>query len=308
MVILIDSYRYGIIHIVYFREMPLHRNIPEAKNLREERVFIYCKKQKYTLVCGMITSAIYSALTENELDCLKLIISQFCYEKAGELADTNIISSVQIFKDLNLNNIYRFTDSVWVDSMLDEESEKVSADCPCMVSFYKGEINIRWTLPTQNAIWSCQSAHKLAYTAMVIVEELFHMRQMITPNTRAIATLGIMLEFDRVNDISNMEEGDKSLLTRLLESDVTFFLSSYFKGIENLQWFEDRISANDDHKPMTPQEFISAIMYLCNKYGYPEEVGEDLQTNIEYFIEMNPELGSQMLETEGLEEFTGKKR
>lgn len=287
--------------------MPLDKTLLQSNQPTEDRFDIYIEKQRLSFISGMILFAVYEALVTGDLARLKLVISQFCFEDSAQLADMQLNGVAQPFKGLQSHNIVRYPDEVWEETMLDESVEKVSTDCPCMVSFYRGEINVRWTLPRIETIWQCQSAEKLAYTAMVIVEELFHIRQMISPNTRAITTLGIMLEFDAVTDTSLMAEEDRELLKRLLETDVTFFFNTYFKDyISKIQWFLDRESSNDDHKPMSPQEFVSAIMYLTNKYGYAEEVAETFLTDILSFVQMNPELGLPMLLTDGLNKFAIK--
>lgn len=301
-----NSYIYAnILYFSYPRMPPVSKfNQPQDSDKKEE---IYIEKQRLMFISGMILFAVFESLDTGDLARLKLIISQFAFENPEELASVRLNDIAEPFKGLKSYNIVRYPDQVWEESMIDESTEKVSTDCPCAVSFYRGEVNVRWTIPRIEYIWQCQSAAKLAYTAMVIVEELFHIRQMITPNSRAITVLGTLLEFDAVSDTAQMEEPDRQLLAKLLENDVTYFFNTYFKiYTERIQWFIDRSTATDMHEPLTPAQFIESIMYLTSKYGYAEEVGETLLADILSFIEMNPELGLQMLLAEGLGKFVNK--
>jgi hypothetical protein len=279
----------------------------EVVKTKEEKELISREKQSLMFLCGVIMMAAYNAVETGNLTRLKEILAQFCIEDPQELLENKLEGLAQPFKGLNPWSIVRYPDQVWEESLIDPSTEKVSTDCPCMVSFYRGEINIRWTLPRPEFIWQCESAQKLAYTAMVIIEELFHIRQMVTPNTRALTTLGTILEFDMVNEIPQMSKEDSTLITRLLEGDVTFFLQSYLgKYIASHQWFTDRFASDDEHKPMTPQEFIEAIIHLTKKYGYAEEVAECILEDIAAFTEVNPELSVQMFTDPSLGKFISK--
>jgi len=265
---------------------------------------IYMEEQNLMFVSGMVLFAVLEALETGDLARLKLVISQFCFEDPQELIDNKLQGIARPFKELKARNIIRFPDEVREQSLINESTDKLDGECPCEVSFYGNEIFIRWTMPRIEFVWQCNSATKLAHIGMVIVEELFHIRQMITPNTRAITVLGTMLEFDAVKHIGQMDEDDKQLIAQVMESDVTFFFDTYFKPyVDRIQWFLDRADADDYHKTMTPQEFIQAIMYLTNKYGYAQEVGETLLADITSFIHMNPSMGIPMLLAEGLGEF-----
>jgi len=283
---------------------------PNQPLTREQKELIDLDKSNLLLVCGIIFLRVYEALTTGNLTMLKLVLSDFASLDPQELADMRLQDISQPFRGLQSYNIVRFPDQEWEQSMLDESTNKVSTDCPCMVSFYRGQINVRWTIPKIEYIWQCKSPEKLAYTALVIMEELLHIRQMVTPNTRTLTSLGTMLEFDAVPDTALMDEQDRELLSQLLENDVSFlfttYLGQYSKIFEQYQWYQDRTTASDMHKPMSPQEFISAIMYLTNKYGYPEDITETIKEDIDILSETNPDLALAMQQTNGLDDFINK--
>lgn len=249
-------------------------------DIPEDRLQIYVDRQPLVMLGGIFTLVIAEALAEGNLGKIKLYLALFCSLSPEEIKTIEFYG-IKPFKAINANNIQRYPDQLWIESMLDPNSEKISTDCPCMVSFYRGELYVRWTLPTLESVFNCSSVYKLVYTLMVTLEELYHVRQMISPNARAIITLSLLLEFDKVKEISQMEAADKELLTRILEADITFFMQRYLGNYGDVtQWFLDRKSAQDEHKPMTYAEFITGIVVLVNKYGYPEELADTIVDDI----------------------------
>jgi hypothetical protein len=283
--------------------MPSKTPPPELPS-PEELEQIYLERQNLMFICGVILLGIYQALEMGELIQLKLMMSQFAHEDSSRLSEMKLNGFAHPFKDLKPQNIMRYPDEVWAKSLLDPDSSKVSIECPCAVVSYRGEICLRWTIPGMEYIWQCDSIEKLAYTAMVIIEELLHIRQVISLNAHAIIVLSTMLEFDMITDTSKMDKEDADLLSQVLENDVLFFLNTYFKrSIEQIQWFTDRIGATDMHKLMTPAEFIDAIIKLVSKYGYPHDLAATLIVDIEAFSLINPELGAEMLKASSLNGF-----
>lgn len=243
------------------------------------------------LICGYLTFAIIKAYNSGELENLRKSIYPFCVETAHELQTIALMNNIRPFDRIDPQNIFREPDPEWDGSMKDSHAGSIDTDTTCMVSFHRQEIFIRWSFPRIETVRECGDINKLAYTALVIVEELLHMAQITNANTRLLLTLGTHLGFNRVEDISQIEELDRKVLLRILESDITFFLNTYLTEYESPQWFTDRNLSTDEHKPMEPQEFISEIIMLTKKYGNFEEFLKTFIIGIQELINRNPAVG-----------------
>ncbi len=263
-------------------------------NTQEARMQASIENLRFSLISGVIMAAVFQALLADDTLELKLILSFLGAENPEELIAAEI-KGMQPFRDFKPHNIVRFPDEVREKSLLDDTTETLDGECPCEVSFFRGQVYVRWTLPRPKYILRCNSPKKLAHLGMVVVEELLHIRQILSPNTRAVNTLSTFYEFDAVPSIGHMEQQDQELLAAVLETDITLFFEKYFAGLEDLQWFNDRHNADDYHKTLSPQAFIDAIMYLSQRYGYIEEVIEYIVGDIHSAIESNPDVGVPML-------------
>lgn len=271
-----------------------------------KKIEIYQEKQRLSFIAGHIMYAIQLALRYDDPTKLKLILSQFGSEDTQDLIELSF-GGLKPFENLEPHNIIRFPDQVREQSLIDDSTEILDCECHCKVSFHAGETYVRWTLPRPEFILKSNSKLKLVHLGLVVMEELLHIRQIISPNTRAINTLSSMYFFDAVQSANQMEEKDQDLLSSILETDITYFQDKYFGDLQDLQWFKDRHNASDYHKTLTPPQFIDALMYLSNKYGDIENVSENILDEIFSAIDFNPYIGFPFLLAPSLYKYVSHK-
>lgn len=138
-------------------------------------------------------------------------------------------------------------DLVFLQSMSDEYGE-LSTEIQNLVNIYNDKRALRWTLMNPEVYWISSSPEKLNNCAMVILEELLHLTQLV-PGKVTIHTLGYTFE--------NTGSYDKVLMTllgRMMESDVTSILTTAFPLMieQQWQWYTDRLNepSYDKHNPL----------------------------------------------------------
>jgi hypothetical protein len=212
------------------------------------------------------------------------------------------------FLKLEKGAIWREPDQVWEESLVDDSTNRVEIECPCMIHDKAGKLMVYWSFPRMQYILKCTAVSKLIYCALVAAEEMIHLSQRLSGNSRRILTFNTSLELDGVTNVSKMTEPERILLQRIIETDVTYQIAyfSYCPELQESQWYTDRISGDEIHRPLSPVEMLDGILYLVEKYGYPEELVKTIEEQLDFLATRNPELIGEMRKSNRLQRFLSK--
>lgn len=251
-------------------------------------------REDYIFMCGFIMAKVMRALfTEHEnpkiewvlklaeLHSLKEFLIRLSTLDPEELVNVDI-EGMRPFKNIQPQNIVRFPDQPWADSMVDNSTDDCNPECPCEIAISRNKIWLRWTLPEPEYIENCFSVEKIIYTAMVVVEELLHLGQ--KPNLNSYRMLSLESDLE-IYDRRAMTKEDSHNIQVIRESDVTAFMKRIVsKQFQNLQWFRDREKASGDdiHKILSISEVVELAIQISENCGYPEELLEELIREIHY--------------------------
>jgi hypothetical protein len=198
-----------------------------------------------------------------------------------------------------INHIVREPDLLWEQSLVDPTITKVQTDTQAAIAMYQGELWLRWNLPRVEYIQACTSVEKLVYTAMVVLEEILHLRQYITPSRRYILNLRTELEFGE--PVNNLDPDVRELLELLLEADVALCMQNYltFDEYGHLQWYQDRVQAgpHDKHRLLDPVGLVGIFMLVSkiySEFNSGEEFARSVVEGIMQWGDWNPKAIEQI--------------
>lgn len=243
------------------------------------------------ITCGYISAAIYSALDDPSIERigrLKEILMLFCDENLSPQTEIKNFRPFEIFNEAHFT---RIVDPFWDESMKDI-SDHVDIELQSSFSYYQSEPWLRWMVPSPLAILRTESVLKLAYTGMVIVEELLHIIQRTAPDN--VRLLCIQSDCTLRIPWAQLPIQYRDTIARILESDITYFLDTYMSIEEygHLQWFQDRINSpkSDIHHIMKPSEMVLEMLNILQRYGDTHDFALELISSIPDLAVRYPEL------------------
>lgn len=247
-------------------------------------------RMKIVFSAGLLLNGILMGIHEGDFEELKKMLIGISSIDPDEVINSRI-QHVRPFQKLK---IQRFVDPLWRHTML-SDSNIVDMDTNCLVKEYKGDIYLRWTIPDPATFEQCDDPKKLIFTAMTVIEEMLHICQIEANGARKVMSLELILDLKTQG--KTLTEQDSDLLTRILESDVTYFLASKsnlfgkcIPDLEETQWYKKRFQGEKIHRPMSPDEMFEGIMHLAEKYDDPMILFSDFIGNSVGSAQRNPEL------------------
>lgn len=272
----------------------MFNNIDKPKSIGSEEIYerrrVFCLFWAGVLI-GNSFKVIENATPEN-LQLLKDAVIKFSEEGFSPFFANGP------FFSMKPENFYREPDQVWEESLLNYSVETSDVECGTKISYVTSpgtvELFVRWTIPRTEFITKCTSSKKLIYIAMVIAEELIHIIQ-----RRDFFTYRFVIFNTDVELLGRLSQEDESTLQELRELDISYFFHSYLSMYEYgyLQWYADRLTAEDYHYIDSPSYFVNKLLYLVRKYGDIGEFSESLQYEIEQIARRDPILATQLAST-----------
>lgn len=244
------------------------------------------------LPVGVLVSALDGAINREDDKALRAMLAALAAVAPADLVKAEI-AGARPFRHIRPDHILREIDHLWEQSMLQADGQ-INYDIRSAVSVYRGDLWLRWTLPSPTSILLCKDPRKLVYTCLTVIEELLHIRQITALNSRWFVSLQLELNLSKLNDVEELLPEKKELLTRLREADVTQFLRNILPdSVMTEQWFHDRAQNDSLYRELTYVEMLRDMMTLTLKYGDPLDFAAQLQgmySNYSGNAQLPPEL------------------
>lgn len=135
---------------------------------------------------------------------------------------------------------YDWSDSIFSETLTNDLYDSIDLDTVSLVKSNPNDLAIRWTFPSAESYWATSNTQKLIHCAILMMEELLHIIQLIKPGKVELLSIGAKFNIP-TDDEDRVILG---LIERLQETDVTNTLATLIPSMisQNWQWYVNRAS------------------------------------------------------------------